>query len=1638
MKNFFNIFSRVILVLLGVLMLSLAVLIDVVVLRIIFVVLGILFVIPHTQKWTSRAVLGILGFVLLVWLLLQTELVQNFLISKVTARLSRDLHTDVRIQHVSFSFFDKMDLDGTLIRDENKDTLLYAGLMKIRITDWFFLQTKTDLKYIGLENATINLHRKDSVWNYQFLVNYFSKPSTGKTDTTAKNITVNIQKIDLKKVTLVKNDEWIGQKMTARVGSMVMDARQTDLDNSIFLIDSISVDRPYFSIENFDGFRPERADTTTSRDTGMYFNQGDIILKIGSVRITNGAFVNFKRGDVPEENVFDGANIKVNKINGLLEKVSFVKDTIKAKIELAAVERSGFELKKLKADFRFTPQIMEFANLDIRTPRSRIGNYYAMRYKDFNEDMSYYIENVIMDAHFKNSVVSSDDIAFFAPELNTWNQRAEIAGKFHGKVENFKAENLFVRTSANSYAMGDLTMKGLPYINKTLITFTNANVQTNNREIAFLYPDIKTIKSPDLSALGNLKFIGNFSGTIQNFIAKGNISTLLGGLYTDINLKLPSKGEPSYKGNIQTQQFDLGKFLDINSIGKINFTGRIEGTSFDVTKAKTTLDGNFTTFEFNGYTYNSLVFNGAIEKKKFIGDFKASDPNFDFTSNIEIDLTGAQPRFNILGDLATANFQKLNFTKEKYQLAGLFDLNFSGRNIDAFLGTAKILNATLLHDSTRVDFDSLTVDAGYDTANRKVLSVESNQFAAKVVGRYNILDLPNSFQSFLSRYYPAYINVPKTSPKNQRFYVMLTTKEFSKYANLIHPELSGLDSIHIVGAVNTDNLDSGFYLRAKIPQVKFDKYQLQDANIYGRGNYDSLHLTGDIGRVYVGDSLFFPNSNLFILSSNDHSVVHLSTSANETLNEADLNADVYTLEDGVRINFQPSSFILNTKKWELEKEGQIVVRKNFASANNVKFSQGFQEITVSSEDDEGGNTSNLIVRLKHINMGDFIPLFTKRPRIEGLANGEIYLRDFYNKFNANANLQAEQFRLDDDSIGVVTVNAGYDAESGKISYDVVSDNVAYNFSGNGFYNLKDSVNMPMHNEMHFNNAKIGLVNEFLGDIFSNIDGVATGDLIIEGQPHSPNLLGQIALKNAALTVNYTQVRYMIDSAFFTFNKGSIDFGKLTLRDKYNNKASVRGVLYENAFKNMRYDFDMSTDKLLLLDTKAKDNQQFYGKAIGKATVSLKGPEENMQLNIIGETTDTTHIYIPPSVTRENSEADFIVFKKYGEEITAEKALSNVKLNINLDLTANENAQIDVILDPLTGDVISATGNGRLKINVPANGDMTMDGRYNIESGLYNFNFQSVLRKPFELRKNAGSYIEWNGDPYKARLHVAAQYTARNVSVNDLVVNTAFELSGVARGYRGDVYVIAYLDGMLSNPSIKFAFDFPEGSPIQNDPELKLFLNKIQNDDNEMLKQVTWLIVFDAFAPYGEFGGGGGTLARSTGINTISSKITGELNKVIGNWLTKITGDKSLRFDISTSTYSSSSLYQGSTAAAQSNQLDRQRIDFKINQSLLNDKVIVTLGTGVDFNIGSSAAQTSSLQWLPDISIQFVLSKDRKLRAVVFNKSSLDVTTGYIGRTVRQGVGLSYTFDFPNDEKPPVIIDSASQSAVVPKDSTKKN
>jgi hypothetical protein len=90
------------------------------------------------------------------------------------------------------------------------------------------------------------------------------------------------------------------------------------------------------------------------------------------------------------------------------------------------------------------------------------------------------------------------------------------------------------------------------------------------------------------------------------------------------------------------------------------------------------------------------------------------------------------------------------------------------------------------------------------------------------------------------------------------------------------------------------------------------------------------------------------------------------------------------------------------------------------------------------------------------------------------------------------------------------------------------------------------------------------------------------------------------------------------------------------------------------------------------------------------------------------------------------------------------------------------------------------------------------------------------------------------------------------------------------------------------------------------------------------------------------------------------------------------------------------------------------VNFKLGKSLFDNKVLITLGGDLDFRMGSSSAgsqQLGNLQWLPDVTVEIILSKDRKVRAILFSRNNLDITQGGIGRRNRQGASISYRKDF---------------------------
>jgi hypothetical protein len=1560
----------------------------------------------------------LIALIILAWLAIQTTFVQNWLVHQITGKLSKNLHATVRIKHVDFALFDKMLLEGTQVNDQHNDTLLYAGVVKVNLTDWFFLKDKIVLKYIGLNDAVIRLTRSDSTWNYRFLADYFSSPK--KDVKKQDDIDLDLEKIELRNVSLLQKDGWRGEDMRLQLASLDVNADEINVKKRVAHINTLAIEKPFFSIYNYDGNRPDslrpKDDTTAivNDPKHLRWNAGNWDIAVNRMTLNKGVFKNDVYTQRQPYPYFDGNHILFTDINGVFDKVALRQDTLTANVHLATKERSGLVVKKLNARMKWHPEAMEFARLDIQTNRSHLQNFFAMRYSTF-DDMSDFVDKVRMEGEFINASVNSDDIAYFAPELQSWKKEIRVTGKVKGTVENLSARKLVIEAGKDTYLNGNIKLASLTNTDKTFIDFEANEFRTTYRDAVTMVPDLKNIQSPRLDKLEYLHFKGNFTGFIKDFVTFGTLETKLGVLVTDVNMKFPDNAPTIYTGSLETRSFALGEFVDAPQVGRIDFTGSVNGHGLKANTLNAKLDGNIRSLDVNNYTYQNMVVKGTVAKRLFNGELVSNDPNLTAHLNGLVDFSKKAPTFNFDAEVTRADLKNIKITQDSIEVKGKFKMNFTGNNIDNFLGTARIYEAAVLRNGKPLSFDSLSIESQL-AGNDKIIKVASNEFDGVLAGEFSIRDLPAAFSTFLNKYYPSYIKPARTTTmqKNENFSFVFNTKKVDEYMSFIDKNLGGFNYSNVSGQINSKKnlLD----LTVEVPEFSYKNIFFYNLNLKGTGTLDTLSMNSTIADVYINDSLHFPGTDIRIHSANDMSLVQLKTTASQTLTAADLSARVQTMPTGVRITFNESNFDLNGKNWTIDKDGELVLSKELVSAEGLKIYNGQQEILVTTQASEDfGSANDIKIALKKVNIGDFAPYFVTTNRLEGLLTADVNVIDPFGKLKVDMVGDAELFRLDNDSIGKLQLHANYNHQNGKVDFGAVSNNDQYTFDLKGLYDLADTARVtPLDITGNFKDTRINVLEKYLSDVFSDLDGYATGQLRIVGPPDNLKYLGRMQLRDGALRVIYTNVLYKVPSAVFDFKDGEIDFGQFAFKDELGNTGHItKGILKHQAFDNLYFDFAFNSNKLLVLSTTSTSKDLFYGTMFAKASATFKGPLEDMRLDVRGEPADSSKLYIRSQTGRESGQADFIVWKQYGKEMKAPRSMESSNLHVSLDVMANNYANMYVILDELTGDIIQANGHGNLKMETGTDGNFSITGRYDIDRGNYNFNFQSLLRKPFILREGVGNYIQWKGDPYDATMQIDAEYIADDVRFSDLATEAVTNANSNVRKYRGKVIVIAQLKNKLMKPDIQFEIELPANSPLKDDPDALAILQLIQRDQNELNKQVAFLIVFNSFGPVTSSGNQSGLASNAFSgvvVNSISGVLSSALSRQFSSIFQKIFNDKSIKVNFNAQLYNGSNLVDNVSKGALN--IDRTNLNFNIGKSFLNERLTFTFGSALDFGLSQQQVQaTKNLQFLPDITADWKIRQDGKLVLTFFYRDSYNYLTGTGARQNRSGASISYRRDF---------------------------
>lgn len=1555
----------------------------------------------RSLKILSRILLILLLLLLTVWILIQLKPVQNYLVKKAASRLSRELNTEVSVKEVDFSLFNKMLLEGVLVKDRSKDTLAYIGSAAMNITDWFFFKKNVEIRYLGLENTQFYLHRTDSVWNYQFLIDYFSSPSSGQQQKSATELT--LQKLQLKNIRIFQKDEWRGENLEGSLSWLQLDVDKFDLKNKLIGIKTLTIHDPVFSITNYGGKRPKKEskpdDYYHQSDSIIKWNPGGFQLSAGTVSISNGEFRNNLITERAPFEYFDGAHFRFYEINGTFTGVQLKADTLKAKMVLAAKERSGFQVNHMTADMLFHTTGLEFHHFLLQTPNSLLKDYFALHYTQFNHDMSQFISHVRMEGNFNDSKIHSDDIAFFAPDLKDWKDVVNVTGTVRGTVDHLKGNDLKITTLRNTLLEGSVTMDGLPDINNTFLNINAKQFKTNYTDASQIYPGLKKIRTPAIHQISFLDFTGSFTGYLKDFVTYGTITTNLGTVTSDLNLKLPAGSEPIYSGKLKTDGFQLGRFLNDTIIGSISMDGTLKGKSFDIKKLFAEVDGEIRQIEIKGYNYKNITAKGIVDRRKFDGALAVND------SNVIVNLTGLvdfgkdTPVYRINGMVYRLNLKPLGFTKNEIAIKGDIDFNFRLKTIEDFTGTALIQNAELMSNGKKLSFDSLYVSNNFITASEKEFLLRSNEIDARLRGNYSLVDLPDVALNFLHNYFPTYIPEPGKKLTQQNFEFDVVTNNISEFIELLNLPLHGFNNSAIKGNFNIK--ENKFTLETHVPSFEYKKILFDNVNIYGNGNLTNLSLNGNILDIRFNDSLRFPNSNFVVTAANDTGSVTINTSATQTFKDANLRARFQASQDGFNINFLPSTVFINEKQWRIEDESNLFIGKGELLSSGLRLTSGNEEIYAYSEPSSTLSSGHdFKVELKKLEAGDILPYFLKDPRLEGTVTGNV---DIINPMKKNmlveGKLKAEKFRMNDDSIGVVTITPNYSAETGIIRYTIESANDGHEFVINGNTNIKDPKNITTDNVIKLENEQLSILNKYLSVIMTDIEGTGNGTLLVKGKGESPDIIGDVTLNDASFILDYTKVKYRFkDGTVIRFKEGMIDFGDIRLTDTTNRKATFSGILYHQFFKEMAYDLSFAADDakrgLVVLNTTRRDNNLFYGNVVANASGSITGPANRMNLVLRGAPTDSSKLYLPTSDSRVTGLADFIVFRKYGTEMKAETELKeSSSLNVDLSVVANPYAKVYLILDEITNDIIEGQGNGVINLKVGTNEKTTIEGNYTITKGRYNFNWESLFKREFLI--NNGT-IKWDGDPYDADIDIDARYIVEKVTLPEYLTRGCSQ-------EQTDLYVIANMYGTLKNPLIKFRFELPQGHPCRNNPLTGNALNQLSNNPDELNREVMSLLLVGSFL--NTQSGQGSTISTSILTNaasTISEFIAQQITVAFGALLKNIPGLKDLKLDPYVT-------FNPATVSGLQAQSLQGTGSFGVNKSFLNGRILIKAG-GAYFlsnNQNQTPLTSNGNQLTPDVNIEWLISPDGKVRLIGFYRTVFDLQS----RRNRSGISLSYVKDF---------------------------
>ena len=194
-----------------------------------------------------------------------------------------------------------------------------------------------------------------------------------------------------------------------------------------------------------------------------------------------------------------------------------------------------------------------------------------------------------------------------------------VSCSFKGTVNDFRVRDMVLEVDPDIRIEGNMSMNDIMYPQSAFMDLSIKDLQIHQSDLHDMLSFIELPKG--VRQFGNIRFVGNYTGFFQDFVAYGRLKTSIGEIDSDLKLNFrDGLDQASYSGGVRFNDFDLGAYLDNKNLGKISLRSQVYGTGMTLETLSANLENTvIDSIDIKRYVYKDIFIDGKVDKKRFNG-----------------------------------------------------------------------------------------------------------------------------------------------------------------------------------------------------------------------------------------------------------------------------------------------------------------------------------------------------------------------------------------------------------------------------------------------------------------------------------------------------------------------------------------------------------------------------------------------------------------------------------------------------------------------------------------------------------------------------------------------------------------------------------------------------------------------------------------------------------------------------------------------------------------------------------------------------------------------------------------------------------------------------------------------------------